>query len=175
MPTSALHVLLNASFWLVHRDFESFYCWLLHISRNRNEQMTSLHTHMIMMMIIMLYPVCCAEVYSLCKVVALIEAAVIGSWEGNNKLSCTLIGPIHLRDRTRLLDIFRLLDINIFWCRLSPSLISTPLIWSSGYSWINIIYTTVCLNTAFWLKKTDIVNIKNSFNLWNGRISYHLF
>lgn len=57
-----------------------------------------------------MYPVCSAEVYGLGEVVALIEAAVIGSWEGDNKLSCTLIGAIHLWDRTRLIHIFRLLS-----------------------------------------------------------------
>ncbi len=44
------------------------------------------------------YPVCGAEVDGLSKVVALIEAAVIGSREGDDKLSRALIGPVHLYD-----------------------------------------------------------------------------
>lgn len=45
------------------------------------------------------YPVCSAKVNSFSKVVALVEAAVIGSREGHHKLSSTLIGPIDLLER----------------------------------------------------------------------------
>lgn len=48
------------------------------------------------------YPVCSAEVDSFGKVVALVEAAVIGSREGHHKLSSALIGPIHLWGKTNL-------------------------------------------------------------------------
>ena len=43
------------------------------------------------------HPVSSAEVNSLSEVVALVEAAVVGSGEGHHKLPCTLIGPVHLR------------------------------------------------------------------------------
>lgn len=45
-----------------------------------------------------MYPVCSAEVDRFSKVVALVEAAVIGSREGDDKLSRALIGPVHLYD-----------------------------------------------------------------------------
>lgn len=43
------------------------------------------------------HPISCAEINSLCKVVALVEAAVVGPGKGNHKLPGTLIGPVHLR------------------------------------------------------------------------------
>lgn len=43
------------------------------------------------------HPVSSAEVNSLSEVVALVEAAVVGSGEGHHKLPCALIGPVHLR------------------------------------------------------------------------------
>lgn len=45
------------------------------------------------------HPVSGAEVNSLCKVVALVEAAVVGPGEGDHKLPRTLIGPVHLRGK----------------------------------------------------------------------------
>lgn len=45
------------------------------------------------------YPVHGAEVHSLCKVEALIKTTVIGSRECDDKLSCTLIGPVNLRNK----------------------------------------------------------------------------
>lgn len=46
------------------------------------------------------YPVCSAEVYSFSKVVSLIEAAVVGSGEGDDKLTRTLVSAHHLWDQT---------------------------------------------------------------------------
>lgn len=43
-----------------------------------------------------LYPVCCAEVDSLRKVKALVESAVIGPREGNDKLASTLVCTVNL-------------------------------------------------------------------------------
>ena len=45
------------------------------------------------------HPVRCAEVDRLCKVVALVEATVIGPGEGHHKLACALIGPVHLKEK----------------------------------------------------------------------------
>lgn len=44
------------------------------------------------------YPVCSAEVYSFSKVVSLIEATVVGSGEGDDKLTRTLVSAHHLWD-----------------------------------------------------------------------------
>lgn len=52
------------------------------------------------------YPVCSAEVDSFSKVVALVEAAVIGSRKGHHKLSSALIGPIHLREKKSGLRVY---------------------------------------------------------------------
>lgn len=51
-------------------------------------------------------PVCSAEVNSFCKVVALVEAAVVGSWESHNKLPSTLIGPVNLQEDALSEQIF---------------------------------------------------------------------
>lgn len=45
------------------------------------------------------HPVHGAEVDSLCKVEALIKTTVVGSWECDYELSCTLIGPVNLRNK----------------------------------------------------------------------------
>ena len=45
------------------------------------------------------HPVRRAEVDRLCKVVALVEATVIGPGEGHHKLSGALIGPVHLEEK----------------------------------------------------------------------------
>lgn len=45
------------------------------------------------------HPVSRAEIHGLCKVVALVEAAVVGSGEGHHELSRTLIGPVNLEGR----------------------------------------------------------------------------
>lgn len=45
------------------------------------------------------YPVGCAEIHSFSKVVSLIEAAVVGSGEGDDKLSSALIGTNNLPTR----------------------------------------------------------------------------
>lgn len=47
------------------------------------------------------YPVSSAKVNCFCEVVALIEATVISSREGNYKLSSTLIGPDDLQMQKR--------------------------------------------------------------------------
>lgn len=44
------------------------------------------------------YPICGAEVDSLGKVVSLIEAAVIGSRKGDDKLPRALVGPYDLQE-----------------------------------------------------------------------------
>ena len=46
------------------------------------------------------HPIRRAEVDRLRKVVALVEAAVIGPGEGHHKLSGALIGPVHLEGKT---------------------------------------------------------------------------
>lgn len=42
------------------------------------------------------YPVCSAEVYSFSKVISLIEATVVGSGEGDDKFTSTLVGAYNL-------------------------------------------------------------------------------
>lgn len=45
------------------------------------------------------HPVHSAEVDGLCKVETLVEAAVVGSGEGDDKLTSTLIGAIDLKEK----------------------------------------------------------------------------
>lgn len=45
------------------------------------------------------YPVCSAEIDSFSKVIPLIEATVVGSGEGDDKLTSTLVGADNLPDR----------------------------------------------------------------------------
>lgn len=47
------------------------------------------------------YPVRCAEIHSFSKVISLIEAAVVGSGEGDDKLSSALVGTNNLPTRNR--------------------------------------------------------------------------
>lgn len=45
------------------------------------------------------HPVSGAEIHGFCKVVALVEAAVVGSGESYHKLSRALIGSVDLEER----------------------------------------------------------------------------
>lgn len=47
------------------------------------------------------YPVGSAEIYSFSKVISLIEATVVGSGEGYDELTSTLVGTYHLQIRNR--------------------------------------------------------------------------
>lgn len=46
------------------------------------------------------YPIDCAEVHSFSKIEPLIEATVVSPGEGDDKLSSTLVGSIHLGEET---------------------------------------------------------------------------
>ena len=50
------------------------------------------------------YPVCSAEVNSFSKVISLIEATVVGSGEGDDELSGTLVGTYNLSIRNTELN-----------------------------------------------------------------------
>lgn len=62
------------------------------------------------------YPVCSAEVNGFSKVISLIEAAVVGSGEGDDELSSTLVGTYNLPIRNTALNQRELFNTPNFCC-----------------------------------------------------------